>query len=206
MIDDILRALAGQVAGDGRFILVLAGPNGAGKSTFHDLHVRPLGLPFVNADLIARDLEESDAEKRARAAATLADAERRQLVARGEAFCMETVFSDPAGAKLDFLRQARSAGYEVILVFIGLDSPELSLARVVQRVAQGGHDVPDERLKARYPRTLANLKAAIPAVDIALLLDNSDADVPYRFVALFEHGQRRKKARRLPAWARQIVG
>lgn len=206
MIDDILQALAGQIAGDGRFILVLAGPNGAGKSTFYDLHVRPLGLPFVNADLIARELEAPDDETRARATAALADEERRQLVARGEAFCMETVFSDPVGAKLDFLREAQRQGYEIILVFIGLESAALSWARVVQRVGQGGHDVPEARLAARYPRTLANLTAAIAVVDIALLLDNSDVEVPFRFVALYERGQRRKKGRRVPAWARKIVG
>lgn len=206
MIDDILQALAGQIAGDGRFVLVLAGPNGAGKSTFYDLHVRPLGLPFVNADLIAGELDTPDGEARARAAATLADEERRQLVARGEAFCMETVFSDPVGAKLDFLREAQRQGYEIILIFIGLESPALSLARVVQRVGQGGHDVPEARLAARYPRTLANLAAAVAVVDIALLLDNSDVDVPFRFVALYERGRRRKKARRVPSWARKIVG
>ncbi|HEX2890103.1 AAA family ATPase [Vineibacter terrae] len=205
MIDDILRTLAGHVAGDGRFILVLAGPNGAGKSTFHDLHVRPLGLPFVNADLIAGDLDTPDAAQRARQAAAQADAERQLLVTRGDAFCMETVFSDPVGAKLDFLRDAQRAGYEVILIFIGLQSAALSLARVVQRVAQGGHDVPEARLAARYPRTLANLQAAIGFVDIALLLDNSDVDLPYRFVALYERGRRRKKARRLPDWARPIA-
>jgi len=204
MIDEILRSLTGA-GGGGRFILVLAGPNGAGKSTFHDLHVRPLGLPFINADLIARDLEEPDDERRARSAAALADMERREFVSRGESFCMETVFSDPVGAKLDFLQSARREGYEVILVFIGLDSPELSLARVVQRVAQGGHDVPQTRLSSRYPRTLVNLQAAVSVVDMALLLDNSDVDTPYRFVALFVRGRRRKKARRVPAWARKIV-
>jgi predicted ABC-type ATPase len=162
-------------------------------------------LPFVNADLIASDLDTSDAEQRARQAAAQADAERQQFVARGEAFCMETVFSDPVGAKLDFLRDAQRAGYEVILIFVGLESAALSLARVIQRVAQGGHDVPETRLAARYPRTLANLQAAIGFVDIALLLDNSDVDVPYRFVALYERGRRRKKARRLPGWARPIV-
>lgn len=205
MIDDILRTLAGRVAGDGKFILVLAGPNGAGKSTFHDLHVRSLGLPLVNADLIAHALRERNVERRARLAADMADAERREFVARGEAFCMETVFSDPVGAKLGFRREAQRTGYEIVLVFIGLDSPELSLARVVQRVAQGGHDVPDARLKARFPRTLANLRAAIASADVALLLDNSDADIPFRFVALYTGGRRRKKARRLPGWAKGIV-
>ncbi len=205
MIVEILNRLSRPAADDGRFMLVLAGPNGAGKSTFHDVYLRGLGLPLVNADLIARDLDVADPAARARQAADIAEAERRLLIAQGESFCMETVFSDPVGAKLGLLREAQKAGYEVILVFIGLDSPELSLARVLQRVAQGGHDVPDDRLQARFPRVLANLKAAVAFVDLALLLDNSDADAPYRFVALFDRGRRRRKARRTPGWATGIV-
>lgn len=205
MIDEILRRLARPATDDGRFVLVLAGPNGAGKSTFHDVYLRSLDLPLVNADLIARDLDVANAVARARQAADTAEAERRLLIARGESFCMETVFSDPVGAKLGLLRDAQREGYEVILVFIGLDSPDLSLARVMQRVEQGGHDVPDDRLRARFPRTLANLQAAVSFVDRALLLDNSDAHSPYRFVALFERGRRRRKARLTPAWAASVL-
>jgi predicted ABC-type ATPase len=205
VIDEILRRLSRPSADDGRFILVLAGPNGAGKSTFHDVYLRGLGLPLVNADLIARDLDVADAADRARQAADIAEAERRLLIAQGESFCMETVLSDPVGAKLGLLRDAQREGYEIILVFVGLESPELSLARVMQRVAQGGHDVPDDRLLARFPRVLANLKAAVAFVDRALLLDNSDADSPYRFVALFERGRRRRKARQMPGWTAGIV-
>src|SRR5439155_1598271 len=72
-------------------------------------------------------------------AAQAADIERRALVARGESFCMETVLSDPRGDKLAFLREAKSAGYRVYVVFIGLESPQLSLARVLSRIAHGGH-------------------------------------------------------------------
>lgn len=118
---------------------------------------------------------------------------------------METIFSDPVGARLDLLRDAQREGYEVILVFVGLDSPDFSLARVMQRVGQGGHDMPDDRLRARFPRTLANLKVAVPFVDRALLLDNSDTRSPYRFVALFERGRRRRKARLTPSWAVEVL-
>lgn len=186
-------------------MLVLAGPNGAGKSTYHDVYLRALGLPLVNADLIARDLDVDDPVARVRQAAEIAEEERRLLIARGESFCMETVFSDPVGAKLDLLRDAQREGYEVILIFVGLESPELSRARVMQRVAQGGHDVPDDRLRSRFPRVLENLKGAVGFVDCALLLDNSDAQSPYRVIAFFERGKRRRKARQVPGWATGIV-
>ena len=99
------------------------------------------------------------------------------------------VFSDPQGAKLGFLRDCQSSGYTVILVFIGLESADLSLGRVIQRVERGGHDVPDAKIKARFPRTFDNLRQALTFVDEALLFDNSSSDQPFRFVAAFKAGK-----------------
>src|SRR4051794_30737597 len=115
-------------------LIVLAGPNGAGKSTFFELNLRATGLRFVNADLIARAIAPEDPMGVAYEAAKAADIERRILVSEAESFCMETVFSDPSGDEVAFLRDARAGGYHVHLVFIGLDSPALSEARVIQRV------------------------------------------------------------------------
>jgi predicted ABC-type ATPase len=96
------------------------------------------------------------------------------LAARGISFCMETVFSDPQGAKLEFLKECQSLGYTVILVFIGLESAALSLGRVIQRVERGGHNVPDAKIESRVPRTFENLHQALTFVE-ALLFDNSSA-------------------------------
>ena len=124
-------------------------------------------------------------------AAKLAENERQKLLDNGMSFCMETVLSDRNRHKLDFLKEAQSKGNTVVLVFIGLANPELSKARVWQRVLEGGHDVPDDRLDARFPRTLRNFEAALGFVDLALVFDDSFADYPYRFIALF---RRRKPA------------
>lgn len=190
---------------NGPTIVVLAGSNGAGKSIFHEHFLADLGWPFVNADLIARELDPDEPGKVAYQAAQLADKERRALVARKESFCMETVFSDPVGDKLGFLKEAQQQGYVVYLVFIGLSCVELSVARVVQRTEVGGHDVPDEKLLERYPRTLDNLSKAIPFVDLAVVFDNSSATEPYRHLATFERGKRIAKARSVPAWANAIL-
>ena len=128
--------------------------------TFGDVFLRPRGFRFVNADLIARGLPGDDRTAAAYRAAELAEIERRALVARGDTFVMETVFSDPVGAKLDFLRDARAQGYRIALVYIGLAHAALSQARVIQRVAQGGHDVPDDRIRAQLPRSNLPLCAA----------------------------------------------
>ena len=100
---------------------------------------------------------------------------------------------------------AQQQGYAVEMVFIGLDSPELSVARVMQRVEVGGHDVSDDRLRARFPRTLANLAQALPWVDRVQLYDNSSVDAPYRHVATVEQGRIVARGRIMPQWARRVL-
>ena len=141
--------------------------------------MRSSGRPactFVNPDQIAKALAPDDPDSMAYQAAQAADTVRRDLVARGVSFCMETVFSDPQGAKLAFLTHARAQHYVVVLVFIGLDTGELAIARVVERVDAGGHDVPDDKILSRFPRALQNLTSALEFVDHAFLFDNSSAN------------------------------
>lgn len=176
-------------------VVALAGPNGAGKSTFYRAHLRDAGLRFVNADEIAREVGLGAYE-----AAAVADRLRRELVAARESFVFETVFSDPAGEKLDFLVAAAESGYTVVLCFIGLDSPGTSETRVAMRVSQGGHDVPSAKLRSRYPRTLRNLSAAIRALPHVLVFDNSDLSRPFRRVARFEGGMLVERSGPLPSW------
>jgi predicted ABC-type ATPase len=176
-------------------LVVLAGPNGAGKSTFFDAHLGALGLRFVNADLLARLLELD-----VRQAADAADALRAELVRQRESFITETVFSDPVGAKLGLFTTAMAAGYTVVLLFIGISGPARSDERVAMRVSQGGHDVPADRLVARYPRTLANLRAAIPTLSQVLVYDNDDLRRPYRLIARFAAGRAGWAADDPPPW------
>jgi len=191
-------------------LLFLAGPNGAGKSTFFRDYLQVLGLPFINADEIARGLREAalpiEAQNVDRLAFEIAEDLRKALLDGGLSFCTETVFSDPQGAKLDLLRRARASGYVVFLIFIGLNDPELSIARVTQRVEAGGHDVPDEKLLGRFSRTLANLKNAIPLVDEAFLFDNSSDLDPFRPVAVYTKGQLIQRTNPLPEWAEGLPG
>jgi predicted ABC-type ATPase len=164
---------------------MLAGPNGAGKSTFHEAFLADSGLPFVNADRIAAAAGLEPYE-----AARAADLMRRQFIERPAGFIAETVFSDPVGDKLALLKEAMTAGFDVTLIFIGLASVPLAQARVATRVQRGGHDVPDAKIAARFPRTLENLKQAIRFVPRVNIYDNSDANDPFRLVAEFENGRR----------------
>jgi predicted ABC-type ATPase len=188
---------------DRRPILVaLAGPNGAGKTTFYHAHLGQTALRFVNADVLGLELAAE-----AYAAARIADALRRELVRQRESFVFETVFSDPVGDKLAFLNEAAAAGYAVVLCFIGISGPEVSETRVAMRVSQGGHDVPTEKLTARFPRTLANLKAAIRALSgTVMVFDNDDLRRPYRKIAVFQNGRLIFRAKAIPAWLAEILG
>ncbi len=98
------------------------------------------------------------------------------------------MFSDPVGEKVEFLKMAAAAGYTVVLLFIAIDDVSLSDERAAMRVTQGGHDVPADKLKERFPRTLMNLKRAIKELPHVLIFDNSDLAKPYRMIAEFENG------------------
>jgi len=165
-------------------IVALAGPNGAGKSTFYHAHLAPAGLRFLNADDLVRGLSIDASE-----AMQLANRVRQELVEQGESFVFETVLSDPVGDKVDFLGRAAARGYTVVMIFIGLDDAELSEQRVAMRVMQGGHDVPPEKLAARFPRTMQNLRRAIQRLPHVLVFDNSDLAHPFRRVAESRDGK-----------------
>ncbi|MGH7412644.1 MAG: zeta toxin family protein [Candidatus Rokuibacteriota bacterium] len=205
-----LAPIREAVIAEQRVLIFLAGPNGSGKSTFFDEYLEDLGLPYVNADVLARRLRDalpgSSADELQRRAFEEAEAIRSALLEAGISFCTETVFSDPYSAKVDFLKRARAAGYTVFVIFIGLDSPQLSIGRVKQRVAAGGHDVPDEKLISRFPRTLANLRGAVLLADEAFLFDNSSVREPYRLVVLYEEGQIVNRYPPLPSWLAGLPG
>ncbi len=165
-------------------VIALAGSNGAGKSTFFAVHLADCGLRFVNADEIAAELTIGPYE-----AAEAASAIRAALVQRGESFVFETVLSDPVGEKVDLLAQHAADGYEVVMIFIRICDVATSIQRVSMRASQGGHDIPDEKLEARFARTQANLALAIERLPHVLIFDNSDLSHPYRLVERYQNGE-----------------
>ena len=181
-------------------VVALAGPNGAGKSTFFEAHLKSSGLRFLNADVLAKEME-VDAYDAARLVAAL----RIEFVRQRESFVFETVFSDPVGDKLAFLKQTAQSGYAVVLCFIGIADANTSEQRVAMRVSQGGHDVPTEKLIARFPRTLANLSAAIRELPSVLVFDNDDLRTPFRHVAVFANSRPFLLKRPVPSWLQSLL-
>lgn len=192
---------------------LLAGPNGAGKSTLYKASVAdgliPLSAPFVNADLheAAALSHIPDPVARSRVARAWADAERARCLKAGQSFASETVFSHTS--KLDLIAAAQRAGFAVVLLVVCVDDPQMLLGRVAQRVEEGGHPVPPERILARYPRTVRHLSVAVRRADLALLYDTSappgEAVQPPRLVARLRKGAETWRAAILPAWTQTAL-
>ena len=182
---------------------LLVGGNGAGKTTFYQTRLQPMGLPFINADNIAAGLYPEQPEAHSYEAASLAEDLRLQLLSEGRSFCFETVFSHPS--KIDFVARAKALGYTIVLVVIHLSEVSLNKARISQRIAQGGHAVPDDKVEQRIPRLLHNLATVMPLCDNVYLLDNSSADEPFRLVSVITGGQRVDQTSPLPKWAKILL-
>lgn len=183
---------------------VLAGGNGSGKSTFYrtSLLARQ-GVLFLNADLIARSINADSPETVSYNAASVAQKIREEFLTQGISFCFETVFSHPS--KIDFIAKAKALGYYVVLIYIHLENSSLNEARVSQRVSEGGHNVPSDKIKSRLPRTIQNVTIAIPLADEVRLLDNSSREHPFRQIALVRKGRRIETAEPLPSWAAKML-
>lgn len=182
---------------------MLVGGNGAGKSTFYRLYLEGLGLPFVNADILARIAYPDAPEGHSYEAARLAEQQRHNLLLSGSSFCFETVYSHPS--KIDFLARARAFGYQVILVLIHLESAQLNQARVAERVAEGGHGVPDDKLTSRIPRMLEHVRISLPLCDLVRVYDNSFADNPFIPVVTIDEGHVERHLDPLPDWAEALL-
>ncbi|WP_370304823.1 AAA family ATPase [Sinimarinibacterium flocculans] len=177
---------------------LLAGPNGSGKTTFYEHVLGPVtGLPFVNADVIARELWPDSDRDRSYESARIAEQRRDAMIAQRRSFIAETVFSHPS--KLELIRQARSAGF-LVIVHVILVPLALSMRRVEARVLHGGHDVPKKKQRERFPRLWPLVADALRLADEGFAYDNSSARTPYRVVARFENGRLVGTAN-WPSWA-----
>ncbi|MFM0741684.1 zeta toxin family protein [Paraburkholderia xenovorans] len=159
-------------------VIIIAGPNGAGKTTFaRSFLPAEAQLPrFVNADLIAAGLAPFAPETVAIKAARLMLEEIAQYARLRESFAFETTLSGLA--YLRHVRLWRAQGYRVSLFFLSLPDAETAIARVAERVRQGGHDIPELVIRRRFATGLKNFEQHYRhAVDDWALYDNS-GDTP----------------------------
>ncbi len=158
--------------------VVIAGPNGAGKTTFarEFLPKDERIINFVNADLIAGGLSPLRPELAALAAGRLFLAELDRLARSKSDFAFETTLSGQT--YLTRLNQWKSSGYRIEIVFLRLVSPQIALKRIVERVKQGGHNVPAKDVLRRFARGWENFcEVYRPVADAWAVYDNS-GEVP----------------------------
>ncbi|MBC8413420.1 AAA family ATPase [bacterium] len=182
---------------------ILAGGNGAGKTTFYEQFLSPKGIKLVNADLIARAIDPENPEKVSYEAAEIARQIREDLLKREVTFCYETVFSHVS--KVDFIAKAKAMDYEIILIYIHLETSELNEARVHQRIASGGHSVPVKKIHSRIPRTMKNVALALPLIDEGRFLNNSSRDNPFQQVVVIRKSSCKWSVTPGPKWAVDII-
>ena len=155
-------------------ILIIAGPNGAGKTVFAtDFLPNEANCPtFINADLIAAGLSPFRPDLAGIRAARLMLNMIHEYVEKEESFAFETTLSGRGYARR--IHRWQQQGYRIKLFFLRLPTPEMAAARVRQRVAEGGHDVPDPVIRRRFHAGLSNFEFIYrDLVDEWALYDNS---------------------------------
>lgn len=156
-------------------LYIIAGCNGAGKTTA-SYSVLPDLLncnEFVNADEIAKGLSPFNPESVAIEAGKLMLKRIDVLLNQGKTFAIETTLATRSYAVL--IKQAQERGYNVVLIFFWLSSPEMAIERVAKRVSEGGHNIDSETIVRRYWLGLQNFfKIFAPIVDLWFFYENID--------------------------------
>jgi predicted ABC-type ATPase len=166
-------------------IIIIAGPNGAGKSTFAaEFLPNEAECPaFINADLIAAGLSPFQPELVAIKAARLMLEEMADHARHELSFAFETTLAGRSYVRM--IREWRRQGYQVKLLFLALANAEEGIARIAERVAQGGHHVPDEVVRRRFAAGLMNFKTIYRFEVDSWRWYNNSGDAP----AVIEEGQ-----------------
>lgn len=154
-------------------IIIIAGPNGAGKTTFaRSFLPQEAQCPrFINADLIAAGLSPFAPDQAAIKAGRLMLLEMQACVRKGESFAFETTLA--VLSYVGRIGQWRAQGYHVSLFFLRLPNAETAIARVAERVLQGGHDIPEDVIRRRFAAGLLNFERVYKgAVDTWAEFDN----------------------------------
>ncbi len=197
-------------------IYVLAGANGAGKSSLGGAMFRESGAQYFNPDEAARRFRAANPGSTQEEVNSAAWHQGKRLLQRAIAerldFALETTLGGHTIARL--LHQALSKKIEVRIWYVGLATPELHIARVRARVAAGGHDIPETKIRERYESSRLNLIDLMPKLTELRLFDNSEEGDPRKGVAPrpalllhMDHGKIVKMCdlAKTPDWAKPIL-
>lgn len=197
-------------------LFVLAGVNGAGKSSVGGHLLARAGMPWFNPDSFARELvAATGCDQRSANVAAWHEGVRRldEAIAQRRSFAIETTLG---GHTMPAKIAKASRTHDVLVWFCGLDSDDHHVARVRARVAAGGHDIPEDKIRERYPAALTNLIALLPKIARLQVHDNSADAAPGEPIpdpVLVAEVRRGKLAwptsaddlARTPGWARPVL-
>lgn len=178
-------------------LTIIAGANGVGKSTFTRATSEALQVIVIDPDAEARRVQPDNPEAAAIAGGRQAIKRARAYLENNQSFAVETTLS--GNTYLRMMAEAKRRGWQVNLIYVGVDNVQNSIERVAQRVAAGGHNVPEADIRRRYARSLANLPMAIQQADYASIFDNSTR-VGYRKILTIENGKVTEQVSELPEW------
>lgn len=156
---------------------IIAGPNGAGKTTFANdfLPIEAECLNFINADLIAQGLSPFQPDKMGVEAGRLMIQKINECVQKNESFAFETTFSGKMYEKK--IKSWKSQGYQIIIYYLKLSSVDIAVERVRLRVAQGGHEVPEDVIRRRFDRSWTNFQEIYKSLaDSWIIFDTSEKE------------------------------
>jgi predicted ABC-type ATPase len=137
-----------------RIAVVIAGPNGSGKTTFVEELLRVEKYPYVSADVIAESLAAQNIQEVRLKAGRLFFEQIEAYISGGHSFIVESTLSGRTFQRI--MRQLKSSGYSTNIYFVFLGSADGCIARVRERVAKGGHPVPETDIKRRFSRSCRN--------------------------------------------------
>ncbi|PSM48424.1 hypothetical protein C7Y66_14465 [Chroococcidiopsis sp. CCALA 051] len=183
-------------------LTIVAGPNGSGKSTYTRAIRESLGVPVIDPDWEARLVRPDAPQAAAVEGGKQAIKRARAYLVNNQSFAAETTLAGKTYLRM--MAEAKQNGWLINLIYVGVASVETSIDRVAQRVAQGGHNVPEEDIRRRYTRSLANLPIAIELADRATILDNSTA-AGHQPIAIVENGRVVEQVRELPEWIKTLL-
>lgn len=186
-----------------KFMIVVAGPNGSGKSSILSAVSEAHDIQYICPDNYTPLFSDIDSiEDRYAHAMKAAEQDRLTAVAIGDSFAFETICSNPE--KIDFISDARSKGYRIIVLYISTRDPNINIARVKRRVDEGGHDVPDDKVIERYHRSMDLLPDLLKMADEALVYDNSDDNKRPQLFLKIERGLY-FTYHPIPAWGKNFI-
>ena len=200
------------------FILVLAGVNGAGKSSVGGSILQDHGLTWFNPDSYARELVRElgmDAAEANARAWQYGKATLESSIVSGRNYAFETTLG---GNTITALLSKAAQTHDVVMLYCGLSTPELHMARVALRVAHGGHHIAEEKIRERWGTSRLNLIKLLPSLARLQVFDNTaqaqpGADIPDPVLVLHVEDGRvfapdsadPAALQAVPAWARPVV-